>query len=255
MTNSFDLDLPFDEDAMKRDIERDLAAATPENLLNGPFLSTYRAWVDNGTIPQKSPEDLLVESGVPKKAIALSMTAMMLRDIYIAEFGFSVPTPAFIDLMKNFGAILEVGAGQGYLSQVLRHSGVDSIATDANPGHMEAVRARAISEDNLPTRERNLPVDVLTAEEAIKAYPGRTILCSWPDYQSDWITKAAAGMAKGQRLAVIGEGYGGCTGEDGLFDLVEAGDFEFDRAHQDLQDRAIWSFPAIHDRLRIFRKI
>lgn len=255
MTNSFDLDLPFDEDAMKRDIERDLAAATPENLVNGPFLAAYRAWVDDGILPGKSPEDLLIENGVPKRAIGLSMTAMMLRDIYIAEFGFSVPTPALIDLMKKFGPILEVGAGQGYLSQVLRHAGIDAIATDANPGHMKAVRARATSEENLPPRERHLPVEILNAEDAIKTYPGRTILCSWPDYQSNWITKAAAGMAKNQRLAVIGEGYGGCTGEDGLFDLVETGVFEFDREHQDLQGRAIWSFPAIHDQLRIFRKI
>lgn len=247
-------DATFDMKTLERDMERDLAAATPANLINGAFLEAYRAWMATGKAPQLSPEELLVENGVPRGALSMSMTAMMLRDLFVAEFGYAVPTSAFPKLMMPLGPVIEVGAGRGYLSHVLRHAGIDSIATDADPGHMKAIRNRLVFDEIGPADDHGFPVEVMTAEEAIVAHPGRTVLCSWPCYNSDWITQAVKKLASGQAIAVIGEGSGGCTGEGGLFELAEDGFLNRDTRDKDLQSKAIWSFPGIHDRLRIFRR-
>lgn len=255
MQDLFDHDLPFDKKAVEHAIEQDLAAATPENLVNGAFLTAYRAWVDKGEATTKTPEELLAENGVPLRSFGLSMTSFMLRDLFVAEFGYAVPTIAFTELLAGFGPIIEVGAGRGYLSQVLRHAGIDAIATDADPDFMKATGSRIALDKIGEMPDHALPVAVMTAEQAIDAHPGRTVLCSWPNYQSDWIARAAERLSSGQALVVIGEGNGGCTGEEGLYDLAENGILEIDRSQIELQSKAIWSFPAIHDHLQIFRKI
>lgn len=163
------------------------------------------------------------------------------RRIFAKTFGFCMPGPTFVEQVGRFGPVVEIAAGSGYLSALLRAHGVDSIATDPYYG-----RNRYLFEERA-----EWPVHALTAEDAIRAHPERAVLCSWPCYDRPWAGAAIAHMQPGQVLLLIGESSGGCTGDDGLFARLNAGFTNLTTA----DDRtAVVSWEGVHDRLTVWRK-
>jgi hypothetical protein len=162
--------------------------------------------------------------------ITRDVCALLLRDLYIEHYGFAVPGTAFIDTVKPYGPILEVAAGKGVLGRLLTAAGVDCISTDSDPW------------DNAQN------VQQMTGQEALAAYPDRNVLCAWPGYGSSWLTELLSTFRPGQHLLLIGEGYGGCTGDDALFETLET----WERV-DNISPRAIWSWYGIHDHLSIWK--
>jgi hypothetical protein len=150
-----------------------------------------------------------------------------LRQHVVDAFGFALPGPgtAFPDAVRPFGPVLEIGAGLGTLGRLLRAAGVDCISTDAKPW------------------KRDTEVEAMDAEAALSAYPGRTVLCAWPDYQSGWLTDLLARFAPGQHLLLVGEGPGGCTGDDALFEVLAGW------TRKPMPRNAIWRWEGVHDHL------
>ena len=235
----------------------DIANADPGKHVNGPFVSAYRNWI-NGTGPAvEDPSALLHASGVSPELRFGSMSAMMIREMFVAQIGYCAPTAAFVDAFKSMPTVLEVGAGRGYLSAILRQGGLDAIATDQDPLYMSANPYLTEYQD-IPgiAGTLDIPVEALDAKAAIAKYPGRTLLCSWPSLDSDWIGQAALCLAPGQKIAVIGEG-GDATGDDCMFDLVQSGALakETDATICDASARAIWSFQSMHDIMRVYIRL
>lgn len=151
-----------------------------------------------------------------------------LRHHVVDAFGFALPGKgtAFPDAVRPFGPILEVAAGKGTLGRLLRAAGVGCISTDLAPW------AGAVD------------VATMDANTAFTTHPGRTVLCAWPDYRnSGWLTTLLGRFAPGQRLLLVGEGAGGCTGDDELFDTLARW------TPTPMPRNAIWSWEGIHDRL------
>jgi hypothetical protein len=168
--------------------------------------------------------------GEPTRAgaeVLAFMDRFTLRQTYVDRYGYAVPGPgtAFVDAVRPWGPILEVGAGTGTLGRLLRAAGVDCISTDAQPW-----------------TERG-DVLAMDGEAALAAYPGRSVLCAWPGYQSGWLTALLARFQPGQRLLLVGEGQGGCTGDDALFETLATWQ------EVEVYRRAIWTWDGIHDRL------
>jgi hypothetical protein len=218
---------------------------------NSALIRAYRAWIEGNGPAVVDPDALLAEDGILPGRFGLSMGPMAVREYFVAQIGFSVPRASFVDAMRPFGPILEIGAGRGYLSQILRHAGIDAVATDLNPeGSHEHRNFRKHASELGPISEPvYCPVEPMDAEMAISSYPDRTVLCSWPSLGGMWFTDAAKMLTKGQHIAVIGEGPGGCTGDDSFYDLVHR---DFAPVAYPGDEDPIWRFPGIHDHLHIF---
>ena len=165
----------------------------------------------------------------------------MLRDAFVARFGFAVLTgraiSKLIDLVGEDAQIVEVGAGSGYWAYELGGAGLDVRPTD--PGHMDDMWS------GLRPNEYGV-VECLTGAEAVEEYdPGFTLMMVWPSMDS-WAAETLE-TYEGDQLILCGEDRDGCTGTDRLFDILEAGWEEAGRI-------SIPSFPRIYDSLTVWRR-
>lgn len=135
------------------------------------------------------------------------------RDEAIQRFSFAILDRATVDLLIPHGPYLEVGCGTGYWAYELRKAGVRVVAVDPQP----------LSDTRMvPTR---MWTDILpiTAKDAIRLYKPDiqyakeplTLLTVWPS-STGWPAKALSDYrrAGGQKVVYVGEGSGGCTGND-----------------------------------------
>lgn len=162
------------------------------------------------------------------------------REAFIKNFSFSIPCLEAIEAIKIYlgKKILDPMAGTGYWAKILSLAGLDVIATDiAYP-----------SENEYTFINQYYPIRKLRATRAIRKYPDRNIFLSWPPYASEDGTHLLQAMHLDQIVALIGEGAGGCTGSDSMFNYL-------DRNFKTLADIGIPQFDGIHDYLSIHQKI
>lgn len=236
-----------DLEAVARTIE---ALSDPLARLEEPFLSVYFSWISGAGAPVTDPGKLLQTEGEP---FADALKCQIIREHYIARIGHAVPTENFISVFKSLPPVLEIGAGRGYLSKILRQAGIDAVATDPDPRPMDPVYTLPSERQKGDTDLVSCKVEMLDALGALSAYPGRTILCSWPAYETSWLTRAVEAMTPGQVLAYVGEGPGGLNADESFFRAIETGQLieHPDQNLQNLASEAIWSFPSINDSLRL----
>jgi hypothetical protein len=122
-----------------------------------------------------------------------SLSLYGLRDEAISEFGFGLPSRELIDALEQHQPIIEVGAGTGYFTALMRKRGIDVIGTDCGPGQRFCVG-------------RYDPKQLsLQAKTAVRRYRDRTVFCSWPSLWHTWFRQALRAMQVGQKLIVIEE--------------------------------------------------
>jgi hypothetical protein len=161
------------------------------------------------------------------------------REAHIKEFGFAVLTEEAVETIAQYGPCLEVGAGSGYWSYELRKVGVDIIVTDPEPPGEG-------SKNPYPFAKTWLEIERLTALDAIAKYPNRTLLTVWPSYDSAW-TGEMLQTFQGNRIVYVGEGHGGCTGDDVMHEHLEA---HFDV----IETLDIPRFLGLHDSLTVYKR-
>lgn len=197
------------------------------------LLQSAADWATTGRPPARGD----FEPGLRGGRFDFEMAAWLWRADYISGFGFSIPCAEAIEALSAFTPILEVGAGTGFWSAILAARGVDVVATDKHAG--QSSYGYEIG--------AQFPINRLGAAAAIRAYPARTVFCSWPCYRVPWFARALALVRPGVAVAVVHEGRGGCVGTEGLFARLEAG---FDEVEQ----IALPNFPGIRDRLTVWRR-
>lgn len=171
-----------------------------------------------------------------------TMQRFVQRRTLSQSYGFGMPGVGFVARVGRFGPIVEIGAGTGFLSALLTAHGVSSIATDPHP---VATNRYGFA----PAQA--WPVEAIDAATAIAQHPDRAVLCSWPCYEAPWAGEAIAQMRPGQVLFLIGEGWGGCTGDEGLFARLQA---EFTEITEDADATAVARWPGLHDHLSVWRR-
>lgn len=106
------------------------------------------------------------------------------------HYACSVPTEQALSFLKALGPVVEVGAGTGYWSALLRARGTDVTAYDnwSSPGYAH----------------RSTWTDVITGDATMTAkHPDHTLLLSWPSLSG--AASEALINFKGQRLVYVGE--------------------------------------------------
>lgn len=138
----------------------------------------------------------------------------MLRNELALKYAWAVPNEDVLRLMKDFAkGYVEIGAGTGYWASLLLSMNIKVDAYDDNSWKMSD-----------PGKLWS-PVHAGGPEMAAK-HPKSALLLVWPPYKSSMGADAIAAYLKagGQRLVYVGEGWGGCTGSDEMFELL--GEFQ-----------------------------
>ncbi len=160
-----------------------------------------------------------------------------LRYAFIERFGFAVLCHEVVEALRPLSPLIEVGAGTGSWAFALRNAGLDVIASDPGIDYQNAFKHGAF-----------LPLLELRGDAAVTMHADRNVLCVWPSYDDEWATNAARAMAPGRTLALVGEGEGGCTGSDSLFELLDDKFLQVGGCH-------LPQWPGLHDRLSLHLKL
>lgn len=133
-----------------------------------------------------------------------------LRNEWIQEFGFMIPCAELLDACAKFQPIVEVGAGTGFMTKLMRNAGIDVIGSDlVARGQSSYAFKVGVFDDQQITA---------SADAMVKREQARTVFCSWPSYADTWFRQALKAMSAGQHLVVIRES---ATAEKTAWDYLE----------------------------------
>ena len=150
-----------------------------------------------------------------------------------------VPSKDLIEECVKYSPLVSVGSGYAFTECKIQDAGGDIIATDISP-----YKGNTWCKDGKAYMKR----EKLDAEAAIEKYPDRNVFMAWPPYNTDMAYKVAKKMKKGRVLIYVGEGDGGCTGDDQFHTYLYKNFKEIEA------DSHITSWWGIHDRVMIYRK-
>ncbi len=164
----------------------------------------------------------------------------------IELFSFAICTQQTCSRLAScYGPFLEVGCGTGYwayeIEKVYSHLKTDYkqvIATDPEPYSCVAVKTKKLWVD----------VERITAEEAIRKYPDRTLIMCWPSLDREWTGKALEQYTEqgGELLVHIGE-FGGCTANEHFFQVL-------DEHWEEVENLGIPVWWGVHDSCCVFKR-
>jgi hypothetical protein len=167
------------------------------------------------------------------KSVARTREVYDLRIKAIHEFGFSIPCKELLDALEAHQPIVEVGAGSGYMTALMRHRGIDVVGTDSGRGHSWVTLRK------WDPRQQWVP-----AKRAVRHYRDRNVFCSWPSLAETWFRQAMRAMRIGQRAIIIEED---CCAEQSTWDYREA-------AFDMVADIPLPAWPMLNDRAAVWIK-
>jgi hypothetical protein len=204
-----------------------MATSGLRDLGNTPDVDTLRALITDGLIGALSQESFRTLTGWTE-GWSINMTGMYYRSFYCKAVSWAVYSTEFLDSMQRLLAgrrVLEVCAGRGVMSRVMRGRGEDWTATDLNP----------VTDD----------VEEMDAIEAVRQYKPDAIVASWIPYGSDLdVQLAEVARELGIPMVVIGEGNGGCTGSEAFWNRSRESyyDWQADDGEEEITNDSVdWS--------------
>lgn len=184
------------------------------------------------------------------------------------RYAWAVPNERALEVIagRSPGGVVEIGAGGGYWAMELQRRGVDVIAYDPDPP--------GTADPEWAWHENLAWTAVLPGDHTAAAWhPTRTLLMCWPMFGADWSHKAVQ-LYQGDTIIYVGEGPGGCTGDDLFHALIGApggcwhhdDDFNELPCPQDCPNNAAALFKetyqviipqwrGLHDRLTVHQRI
>ena len=153
------------------------------------------------------------------------------RRNFIKKYSWAMPTEEAINAIAAYSPIIEVGAVLGFWAKLLEDVGADVVAFDN--GETDS------NEEPYTTILDGGPEDILDN-------PGRTLFLCWPPFWNDMALDCLS-YYKGQYLAYVGEGAGGCTGGDAFHKRLKAG-------WEGVELIYLPNWAGIHDYLEIYER-
>mgnify|MGYP001603500572 FL=1 len=139
------------------------------------------------------------------------------------KYAYAIPDPDSLAFVaEHLGPrAIEIGAGTGYWAWQLSQTGIDILAYDINPPdqipngyfmHHDKAKPKTLVKTWYPVQQG----DTL----ALTEYPDRTLFLCWPPYGGSLADECLQAY-HGNRFVFIGEGDGGCTGDDAFFERLD----------------------------------
>lgn len=190
-----------------------------------------------------------------------------------ARWAWAVPAPQSIQFIVDAldgRPLVEVGAGNGYWAWMLDQMGVNVIAYDRAPVNYKhtwfkltngVTWGQEVWEADVQAEEF-FPVKKAGTKVLLDVDPERVLFLSWPNYNTDFAYKALTRF-QGDTLIFLGEGAGGCTGDDKFHRLLgyEPWRDEDEEALEGIaewkydQEQSLIQWEGIHDAIFIYRRI
>jgi hypothetical protein len=123
------------------------------------------------------------------------------RNSLVFKYSWAIPDENALKIISKYSPIIEIGAGLGYWASLLNQAGCDIICFDDGTWKNK--------------RDKYYKVECRN-EWVIPEYQNRTLFLCWPPYDND-MAYTALRLYQGETLIFVGEGYGGCTGNDRFF--------------------------------------
>jgi hypothetical protein len=150
-------------------------------LLN-PYIDFFRA------LPPSCRRDLSLP---PSAAESLAPNWLAFKAAIARHFAWAVPTDEAIALIRKHAAgVVEIGAGSGYWTWLMRQAGITVVAFDLDPPPF--TWSEVHSGD----------------ERMVRYHPDKTLLLCWPPWASSMASSALAAYG-GERVVYVGEWMGG----------------------------------------------
>jgi hypothetical protein len=135
------------------------------------------------------------------------------RDRFTKLYSWAVPNQKAIEALVKHSPVVEIGAGTGYWAALVKAAGGDIVAFDKHPPRLN-------SEENHYHPHTKLFYRVREGTEEIAAeYPDRALFLCWPPYDTS-MAWGALHCYTGKTVIFVGEGSGGCTGNDEFFEIL-----------------------------------
>lgn len=158
----------------------------------------------------------------------------------VSRYSWTIPDPGTLLFMDAFstGRMVDPMAGTGYWAYLLGQMNIDVTCYDINPGDNHWHKGYPL----------HMPVEKMDGVEAVKLHPDRALLLAWPPCGSP-DGRDVLKAYEGDRVVFIGESQGGCTGSDGLYDLLES-DWDLVAEHRPVQWFGVHDEVSVYDRRR-----
>lgn len=222
-------------------------------ILN-PYLEFYRERLAHETLKTRRG----YRSDQPSHFGSCCLPIRCLPEDPRKRFSWAIPNNDALKAIADHSpsGVVEIGAGAGYWARMLREIGVDVIAYDPQPKDSPWHVAG----------EKGGWSEVLTGDHtAVIGHSDRTLLTVWPEYEALW-SQQMLELYEGETVIYVGEGAGGCTGNDGFHALLGEGldCYCFDRActcppkpevkFTEVSGVSIPQWNGLHDYLNIYKR-
>lgn len=183
-----------------------------------------------------------------------SIDSFRYREWMVRQYAWAVPSPEAIDVLSEYGPLVEIGAGTGYWASLLRSRGVTIDAYDKYPpdGYVwsedDEIIVRNGGSIGKSWYHRDYPQHTEVRQgtpDMLKQYaPEWNLFLCWPP-MSD-MAMYSLGYHRGKYICYIGESSGGCTANRMFFRLL-------DRFYEVEREVDIPQWDGIHDYLTVYR--
>ena len=189
--------------------------------IKNPYLEAYEA-----TVPKKRLEKWDIMEDVKVHEARRRLTK---------KYSFAIPNRRAIDAIVELSPVVELGAGTGYWASLVQQRG----------GRIDAYD-KFTEGNEYKFESRYYPV-TQGAEDVLESYGSEhSLLLCWPCYNTIFAFNALRRFG-GNTLIYVGEGYGGCCGDDLFHETLDN--------CWDLADQVeIPQWPFIHDSFYIYRR-
>jgi len=202
--------------------------------INNPYWDEVRDMVTED--PYFKGEFSLANPLGSKESAERAALRYVTRNELVKKYSWCVTDPASVDFVFRHarGRIVDPMAGTGYWEYLLSQMGVQCFAYDKNQGQDTGHRVAY----------EHFPVIQGEAELTVKMHDDCTLFLCWPPYDDPAAYSALIEFA-GNRVIYIGEGEGGCTGDDDFHKLLEE-QWRLVETHKPMQ----WW--GLHDRIHVY---
>ena len=160
----------------------------------GPEFEMYRKRMFRGIRASQETGKIEFEPPDYERTLQRMTSIYMLRDQWVQHYGFAIPCAELLDVLAKAQHVVEVGAGTGYMTRLMRHRGIS--VTGSDPGHgQHGFEVGRYDEEQLS----------LPAKTMVRMSSTSTVFCSWPTLKAMWFFQMLKAMRIGQRLVVIRE--------------------------------------------------
>lgn len=168
-------------------------------------------------------------------------TCYEIRKDFVSSYSWSIPCKEAFDLIKKYSngnTIYDVFCGTGYWCKLLQDEGFNTIASDLFLGEENKYKHTS----TFVNVEKKDAIEVIASlNESIN------ILLSWPPYEESLGYDIVKRLPEGSIVFYLGEGYGGCCGDDKMFEC-------FENEYDSIEECCIPKFFGLHDYMHVYMK-